>query len=178
MTMTKDQALSKVIEAAESWSNELSEYIIPASVAADDGADYQPGYNELTEALELLQPPVTMVATHQECGAKLISYTLAGQDKSIDNFCPICETVIEEGEWLTRKSNTLTVQPEFTEKQTKLACFLYELYHGEGTWLTEVLIAPLEADKYDNYMADARDVLREQTHLLTLACGQAMGLVD
>ena len=52
--MTRDEALSVVIQAAENWLNELSEYIIPASEAAEDGCDYQTGYDEIEEAIKVL----------------------------------------------------------------------------------------------------------------------------
>jgi hypothetical protein len=49
------KAQATVLQAAESWQSELSEYIIPASVAADDGAEYEPFKNELDEAIDLLR---------------------------------------------------------------------------------------------------------------------------
>lgn len=64
---------------------------------------------------------------------------------------------------------------EFEEKRRELACFLYELYHGKGTW-AEVLLAPLYDDRYSNYMADADDILRANPHLLTLETNEQMGI--
>jgi len=50
------EALSTVLEAAGNWLSELSQYIIPASQAADDGADYSEAYAKLEAALALLEP--------------------------------------------------------------------------------------------------------------------------
>lgn len=47
-------ALATVLQAAESWRDELDEHIIPASVAAQDGAEYGTGRDELDKAIELL----------------------------------------------------------------------------------------------------------------------------
>lgn len=52
--LTKAEALNVVIEAAENWLNELSEYIIPASEEYDDGCDYQTGYDRIEEAIKVL----------------------------------------------------------------------------------------------------------------------------
>lgn len=55
LKMTRGEALGVVIDAAESWLNELSEYIIPASEAAEDGCDYQTSHDEIVEAVEVLR---------------------------------------------------------------------------------------------------------------------------
>jgi hypothetical protein len=64
---------------------------------------------------------------------------------------------------------------EFKEKRGELAEFLYELYHGPNTWI-DVLAAPLDDDRYSNYMADADDILRANPHLLTLETNEQMGI--
>jgi len=64
---------------------------------------------------------------------------------------------------------------EFQEKQRELAEYLYELYHGKGEWV-HVLLAPTSDERWENYMRDAYDVLRNNPHLLTLDTLQAMGL--
>lgn len=48
--MTREQALELVLEAAQSWANELAEYIIPAD---DDIDPNRP--NEIYAAVNLLQ---------------------------------------------------------------------------------------------------------------------------
>jgi hypothetical protein len=72
---------------------------------------------------------------------------------------------------------TKTPEPtsEFEEKRRELAEFLYELYYGKSTWL-EVLLAPTSDDRFDNYMADADDILRSNPHLLTLDTVEQMGI--
>ena len=53
---------------------------------------------------------------------------------------------------------------EFGQKQANLAKFLHDLYYGAGSWEREAE----EEDRYENYMADAADVLLAMPHLFTL----------
>lgn len=138
------KALRTVLGAAESWENELSEYIIPSATetCGDDAEGYQASYKALGEALELLRPLVP----------------------------PANGLPADEGKHLPEPT------AEFEEKRRELAAFLYELYHGKGTWLSEVLIAPVDDDRFSNYMADADDILRANPHLLTLDTVEQMGI--
>ena len=53
---------------------------------------------------------------------------------------------------------------EFGQKQAALAKFLHDLYYGQGSW--EVYAE--EQERYEDYMADAADVLLAMPHLFTL----------
>jgi hypothetical protein len=49
-----ESALKTVLEAAGSWLNEMDEYIIPASKAADDGCEYDTSRDELDRAIKIV----------------------------------------------------------------------------------------------------------------------------
>lgn len=58
--MTKDEAMDIVLEAAESWANELTEYIIPAEEdwRQDEEAEAHSDYaDKIHEAIKILGRP-------------------------------------------------------------------------------------------------------------------------
>jgi hypothetical protein len=95
-----------------------------------------------------------------------------GEHDRIDAAITVLRGEVEPGQVVPHDAEPTS---EFEEKRRELAAFLYELYHGKGTW-AEVLLAPLYDDRYGNYMADADDVLRANPHLLTLETLEQMGI--
>lgn len=67
--MTQDEAVDILITAAESWSNELGEYIIPADEDSEDPDAIETTENrrkqqdDIDEAVKVLSPGITGVET-------------------------------------------------------------------------------------------------------------------
>lgn len=53
--MTYNEALTVAIEAARSWADELSDWIIPGTYDEDDAEGYQARLDELNYALTVIE---------------------------------------------------------------------------------------------------------------------------
>lgn len=196
---TRAKALTTVLDAARSWLDELSEYIIPSAVetCGDDASGYQESYDKLGAAINLLEgrpkgdqglniDPAYWTTNLPHAVDALSELTGKSEQEVAEELAGIAEdrSHVPDTDVLAtfRADNDLPELPEeFEEKREALARMLMDLSYFPSKWdvvANEIERANLSDDieLRDNYLKDADEVLRSQPHLLGLGTREQMGL--
>lgn len=115
--MTRDQALDVVTTAADSWSRELTDYIIPDTENSEDPGEIETTENrrkqvdDIDEAIQVLSAPVYSIAIDTAIEESVTAQLRIVKELGGDPLEVVVAALKNHGLWFAMKQRTRNDRP-------------------------------------------------------------------